>query len=87
MQGGNPFGQPGFGQPGMGMNFDEDDSFVIGGGRRNRKQVDPNNPEIERQHGVFHEKLGSILGPSYIIGKSLQQHNYISKSKFHLNFY
>ena len=71
MQGGNPYGQQGFGQPGMGggMNFDEDDSFIIGGSRRNRKPADPNSPDIERHSGVFHEKLGSIIGPGYIGGK------------------
>ena len=69
MQGGNPFGQQGFGQPGFGgMNFDENDSFIVGGGRK-RKPSDPNSPDIQREHGVFHEKLGSIIGPAYVGGK------------------
>ena len=77
MQGGNPYGQQGFGQPGFGgMKFDEDDSFIVGGGRGRRKKQDPNSTEIQREHGVFHEKLGSILGPAYIGGKNNEsKHN------------
>ena len=66
MQGGNPYGNQGFGGPGM--SFEDNDSFIIGGSRKNRKRDDPNNQEIERQHGVFHDKLGSIIGPAYIGG-------------------
>ena len=69
MQGGNPFGGQGFGQSPYGMGFDEDDSFIVGGRNRQRKPQDPNQQEIERHSGVFHEKLGSIIGPAYIGGK------------------
>ncbi|CAI2379829.1 unnamed protein product [Moneuplotes crassus] len=67
MQGGNPFDRQGFGQPGFGgMPFDENDSFIAGGGVQKRRRQDPNSNEIQREHGVFHEKLGSILGPAYV---------------------
>ena len=83
MQGGNPFGGQGFGQPGFGgVPFDENDSFIAGGGAQRRKQQDPNSNEIEREHGVFHEKLGSILGPAYVGGKQL-----ISISRWFLDSY
>lgn len=68
MQGGNPFGAQGFGGPG-GMGFEQDDSFIIGGNRHKAKKVDPNSPTVNREGGVFHEKLGSIIGPAYIGGK------------------
>ena len=64
MQGGNPFGGNN-----PYMSFDDDNKFIIQGDRRRSKKVDPNSPTVEREGGVFHEKLGSIIGPSYIGGK------------------
>ena len=70
MQGGNPYGNPGqgFGAPGFGTGFDQDNSFIISGDRKRHKKEDPNDPVVERGAGVFHEKLGSIIGPAYISG-------------------
>ena len=68
MQSGFGSGQSPFGGPGMGMQFDDDNSFIVGDRRGRRTQHDPNSPVVKRESGVFHEKLGSIIGPAYVGG-------------------
>eukprot|EP00345_Euplotes_harpa_P013165 CAMPEP_0168335846 /NCGR_PEP_ID=MMETSP0213-20121227/11168_1 /TAXON_ID=151035 /ORGANISM="Euplotes harpa, Strain FSP1.4" /LENGTH=115 /DNA_ID=CAMNT_0008340883 /DNA_START=24 /DNA_END=371 /DNA_ORIENTATION=+ len=66
---GNPFGGGGqspYGAPGYGMQFEDDNMFFVGGDRKSRAKHDPNSPVVQRESGVFHEKLGSIIGPSYV---------------------
>ena len=61
-------GQSPFGGQGYGMPFDDDNMFVVGDRRGRRVHQDPNSPVVKRESGVFHEKLGSIIGPAYIGG-------------------
>ena len=49
--------------------MDEDDTFIVGDRRGRRKGPQQDDDMINRSHGVFAEKVGSIIGPTYISSK------------------
>ena len=49
--------------------FSEDDDKIVVGARRDRKRRIEEPHVLERQ-GMFTEKLASVVGPSYVLGKS-----------------
>ena len=51
------------------FNMDEDDTFIVGDRRGRRKGPQQDDDMINRSHGVFAEKVGSIIGPTYISSK------------------
>ena len=58
-----------------GFQAEDDDTFIVSDRRGRRRGAKAEDEKIQRGTGAFAEKVGSIIGPTYITSKQISRHS------------